>query len=404
MFVKSVRPRVILNSRKEWTIEVVLKTYEGTFRCSAPSGKSTGKAEVMAWNKKGVKRSYHLLEKFCRSLKHENFIVRRVEDIERLEKLIGDFEKVEGKMGGNVLYVMEGVFLRAAAADVGKELWEFLNDEVNDGLKPKMPMPVGNCVGGGLHSKFVRGKRPDFQEFLLVGNEKGYGRAFTKNFRAYEFAGRLLMKEMKRVRIRRNDEGAWNVGFSNEKTLDVLRRVADRYDLRIGLDVASSGFYGKGRYSYLNKDLIRDAVDQADYMIGLVKKYGIFYLEDGMDEDDFSGFAKVLKGVKGCLVTGDDLTTTNLRRVHRAIRGKAMNAMIVKPNQIGSIIEVKKVVRYCKKNGIAMIFSHRSGETMDDILADYCVGFGGEFLKSGIFGKERLVKAKRVMDIEKSLG
>jgi len=103
------------------------------------------------------------------------------------------------------------------------------------------------------------------------------------------------------------------------------------------------------------------------------------------------------------LIVGDDLTTTNLKLVRRAVDSKAINAMIVKPNQIGSILEVKKVVQFCKKHKIVMIFSHRSGETMDDSLADYCVGFGGQFLKAGIFGRERLIKLKRVMDIEKKV-
>ena len=89
--------------------------------------------------------------------------------------------------------------------------------------------------------------------------------------------------------------------------------------------------------------------------------------------------------------------------MRRAGRGKAINSMIIKPNQIGSMLEVKKVVEYCKKNKIVMVFSHRSGETMDNILADYCVGFGGQFMKAGIFGRERLVKLRRVMMIEKGL-
>lgn len=415
MFVKSVRPRVILNSRKERTIEVVLKTFEGSFKCSAPSGKSTGKSEVMAWNEKGVEKSYFLLKRFCRSLVEKNFLIKKVDDLEILEKLMTGFEKKFGKMGGNVWYAVEGVFLRAAAADVGKELWEFLNDEMNAGLKPKMPMPVGNCIGGGLHSKLVNGKRPDFQEFLLIGNEttsldskhqtgQGYGKAFTKNFRAYHYAGKVLVKKMKKIKLKKNDEGAWNVGLSNEETLEVLRSVADKYELRIGLDVASSSFFEKGHYNYKNKELIRDRTDQVDYMSRLVKKFRIFYLEDGMDEEDFSGFKEILNSLpKKTLVTGDDLTTTNLKRVQRAGRAGAISAMIIKPNQIGSIVEVKKVIEYCKAKGIVMIFSHRSGETMDDILADYCVGFGGQFMKSGIYGKERLIKAKRVMEIERSV-
>lgn len=196
-------------------------------------------------------------------------------------------------------------------------------------------------------------------------------------------------------------------GKNNEDVLEILKRVSKKYDLRIGLDVASSAFYDKGYYKYENKKLVRDKVDQIEYMTKLVKKFGIFYLEDPMDEGDFSGFKSILEKVKegrrNVLVVGDDLTTTNLNLVQRAGRGKTINSMIIKPNQIGSILEVKKVVEYCRKNNIVMIFSHRSGETMDDILADYCVGFGGDFLKAGIWGKERLIKMKRVMDIEKSL-
>jgi len=400
-------PRFVKNSRGRRTIEVELITYEGKFKCSAPSGKSTGKSEVACYHKKGISYSMKMLRVFCKRLIGRNFIIKNVDGLKDLNDLMRKFEARFGKFGGNVWYVLEGVFLRGAAADVGKELWEFINDDLNRGLKPKMPMPVGNCIGGGLHSKRIKGKRPDFQEFLLVGNEKSFGRAVTKNLRAYDYARTLLKKKEKGWKIGRNDEGAWRTSLANEEVLEILKRAAKRYGLKMGLDVASSSFYEKGYYNYKNKDLIRDKVDQADYMIKLIRKFGIFYLEDGMDEEDFGGFKSLVEGAKKIrrkvLIIGDDLTTTNLKRVQRAGRGKAINSMIIKPNQIGSMIEVKKVVEYCKKNKIQMIFSHRSGETMDNILADYCVGFGGQFMKAGIFGKERLVKLKRVMDIEKSL-
>ena len=191
-------------------------------------------------------------------------------------------------------------------------------------------------------------------------------------------------------------------------SLEVLKKVAKKYNLRIGLDIAASTFYDKGYYHYKNKNLIRDKVDQVDYVEQLVKKFNIFYVEDGLQEEDFSGFKGIMNGVaeikkSKTLIVGDDLTTTNLKRVRRAVDNKDINAVIIKPNQIGSILEVKKVVEFCKKKNITMIFSHRSGETMDDILADYCVGFGGQFLKTGIYGRERLIKMKRVMEIERAL-
>ena len=398
MFIKEVVPSFVKNSRGERGVQIEVVTYEGRFKCSAPSGKSTGKAEVVSYHEKGIGHSMKMLRAFCPKLEGENFIMKRVDDLKAMTNLMRKFEARHGKFGGNVNYAMEGAFLRAAAADNGKELWEFINDDVNNGLRPKMPMPVGNCIGGGLHSKTIKGKKPDFQEFLLIPKEKTFSRAVTVNLRGYDLAKKLLQSG------KRNDESAWRTNKPNEEVLEVLKAVAKHYKLRIGLDVAASSFYGGGYYRYKNKDLIRDKVDQADYIERLVKKFGIFYVEDGMHEDDFGGFKEVLNNVsKRTLIVGDDLTTTNLKRVRRAVEGNAINAMIIKPNQIGSILEVKKVVQFCKRNNIKMIFSHRSGETMDDILADYCVGFGGQFIKTGIFGRERLIKLKRVMDIEGGL-
>lgn len=401
MFIKEVIPSLVKNSRGNRAIEVKIKTYEGIFKASAPSGKSTGKSEVACYNPEGLDHSMKLLRAFCKKLKHQNFKIKKIDDMKQLTELMNKFEARYGKLGGNVWYALEAAFLKSAAADTGRELWQFINDDVNDGKKPKMPMPVGNCIGGGLHSKKIKNRRPDFQEFLLIPNEKTYSRAVTLNLKAYERARKMLKARGK------NDENAWMTGKTNEEVLEILRKVADHYNLRIGLDVASSSFFEKGYYEYKNKKLIRDKVDQADYMEQLVRKYKIFYLEDPMDEDDFGGFKEVLNAVSKnrskTLIVGDDLTTTNPERVARAIRGNAINSMIIKPNQIGSILEVKKVVELCKKNNIIMIFSHRSGETMDDTLADFCVGFGGQFMKAGIFGRERLIKIKRVMDIEKSI-
>ena len=398
MFIKEVGARYIRNSRKERTIEIELETYEGRFKCSAPSGKSKGKAEVVSYNDKGIGRSMKMLRVFCPKLKHMNFLIKKVDDLKLMTDLMRKFEARFGRFGGNVYYAMEGAFLRAAAAARGKELWEFINDDVNGGLRPKMPMPVGNCIGGGVHAKLIKGRRPDFQEFLFIPKEKTFSHAVTVNLRAYEYARGLLRSNQK------DDENAWMTDKTNEEVLEILKKVAEKYKLRIGLDIAASSFYDKGYYEYKNKKLIRDKVDQADYVERLVKKFGIFYVEDGMNEEDFGGFKEVLNNVKkSVLIVGDDLTTTNLRRVRRAVEGGAINAMIVKPNQIGSILEVKRVVEFCKRNGIVMIFSHRSGETMDDILADYCVGFGGQFIKCGIFGRERLIKLRRVIDIERSL-
>jgi enolase len=135
----------------------------------------------------------------------------------------------------------------------------------------------------------------------------------------------------------------------------------------------------------------------------LIKNLGVFYIEDPFGEEDFESFSKLLKKFPDSLIVGDDLITTSLKRLEKAIKMKSVNAIIVKPNQIGSLIEVKGVCELAKKNNIKLVFSHRSGETEENILADLAFGFGADFFKAGITGKEREAKIARLVEIEKAI-
>jgi enolase len=193
--------------------------------------------------------------------------------------------------------------LKAAAKEKKKELWQL----IYEGGQVKIPMPVGNCIGGGAHSRYIDGKKPDFQEFLLIPNEKTFSRAVTKNIRAYNFARKLLRARKK------NDENAWMTKKSNEEVLETLSNVAEKYDLKIGVDYAASTFFDNGHYKYKNKSLIRDRTDQTDFIERLIKKFNIFYNEDPMQEEDYSGFKQINESSgKSRLIVGDDLTTTNI--------------------------------------------------------------------------------------------
>ena len=186
----------------------------------------------------------------------------------------------------------------------------------------------------------------------------------------------------------------------NEKeVLDILKKIKTP----LGVDIAASSFYKRKKYSYENPRLKRSEDEQFTYLVNLIKNFDVFYVEDPFGEEDFESFAKLLKKFPNKLIVGDDLITTNLKRLENAIKIKAVNAIIVKPNQIGSLIEVKHVCELAKKNNIQLVFSHRSGETDEDILADLAFGFGADFLKTGIDGKEREVKLKRLIEIEESL-
>ncbi len=405
MFIEEGWAGIIRNSRSEKTVEICIKCHHGNFIASAPSGKSKGKNEVADYNPRGILWSTKLANNFLVKLRNKNLIIKNIDDLKIIEKKIKEFERDFGILGGNVVYAIESALLKSAAKENRKELWRFIYDSMNY-KKFKIPMPVGNCIGGGLHSRGVDGKMPDFQEFELIPDENTFSHAVTKNIHAYLYAKKLLKRKHKSLFAKRNDENAWETKLTNEETLSVLREVADKYGLRIGLDIAASGFCDtRGYYQYKNKSLIRDRLEQIDYVRILAERYSLFYIEDPLKEEDFSGFAELSSKIKNkkTLIVGDDLTTTNIHRLERAFRAKAINAIIVKPNQIGSFIEVKKVIEFCNKNDMAIIFSHRSGETMDSALADFAVGFQADFIKTGMWGPERMIKLRRVMEIEKDM-
>ena len=387
MQVRKVYAKRVKNSRGEWTISVTIKTIKGKFVTMAPSGKSTGKFEVPSYGEGGLMGDI----KYINSIETSKLGILRINDLKRIERIVKD------EIGGNSLYCLEASLLKALARKKGKELWQLLGGR-------KIPRPVGNAIGGGLHSRGIGGRRPDFQEFLFISDCKNVKDCILMNRRAYDIAQKLLKAK------RRNDEGAWETGLCNKEVIGVIKMVTymmkKKYGVyvRIGLDIAASSFFKKARYIYMNKRKILNKAEQVKYMVELIKLNELYYIEDPMHEYDFSGFSELLKNVKGeALIVGDDLTTTNPKRLRSAIKKNSINAIIIKPNQIGSLLKVKEVVDIAKKKGIKTIISHRSGETKDNTIADLGVGFNCDFIKTGIYGKVREAKLSRLVEIEKSL-
>ena len=190
-----------------------------------------------------------------------------------------------------------------------------------------------------------------------------------------------------------------------KKVQDIIK---NRYkkQIGIGIDVASSSFY-KNNYNYKNLKRKLNHKKQTDYINRLIRDYDLFYIEDPLNENDFSGFRSLLKKTKkiskNCLIVGDDLTTTNPERLKKAIKNKSINAIIVKPNQIGSLIKFKEVIDIAKKFKIKTIISHRSGETLDNTISDLAIAWNCDFIKTGIYGRERKAKLDRLVEIEEKL-
>ncbi len=388
--IREVSAKCILDSRKEKTILVSIKTNSGkTFRASSPSGKSTGKYEVKMYRKnleEDVITIKKLKEYFCDEILEEYNDLKRVEDI------------LDGQVGGNTVFAFESAVLKAIADEKKKEIWEIVNPTLSEKPDKKFPRLVGNCIGGGKHSE-TGGKRPDFQEFLLIPESNSPEKSFKINKDAKEQAEFILKKKDKNFKSQKNDEDAWITSLNEKDVLEILRELG----VPIGLDIASSGFYHRNKYAYENPVLKRDIDEQIAYVGNLIKNYNLLYVEDPIQEEDFEGFSKLLKKSSNSLIVGDDLTVTNSKRLKKAIEMKSINAIIVKPNQCGSLIEVKRVCELAKENGIKIVFSHRSGETEESILADLAFGFQADFLKCGITGKGREIKIKRLIEIEKSL-
>src|SRR3989344_4951226 len=351
MRIDVISAKKIKDSRGEYTIEISVNGV----KASSPSGKSKGKYETpsyhnsLEWNVKAINSFKEI----------KNIEIKSFDDLNKIENLIKKKFNLKNvkEFGANSLFALESAILKALAKSLKKELWCLINPNAS-----KLPFPLGNAVGGGVHS--YNKNKPEFQEFLLIPRERKF---------------------------------ETNLKIMNETYLK-LGKIRKFKDIKIGIDVASSTFYRNENYYY--KKRIFDRETQIRYINYLIDKYKIAYIEDPIYEEDFSGFSRI---IKKSLVTGDDLTATNIKRLNDSLKLNSINAMIIKPNQNGSLLELKKIFEICRKNKIKTILSHRSGETMDSALSDYAFGFQADYIKCGISGKEREVKLDRMVEIERGV-
>lgn len=384
MIIKKVKAKVISNSRGEDTIKVQVKSDLGKGEASAPSGASKGKHEAKDFNF-SVKECVNKINK----IEWRDIEINSFDDLKLIEDKIKD-------LGANPVIATEYAVLKA----FGKQLWKTLDPKVK-----VVSRPLGNVIGGGAHIK--RGNYCEFQEFLLFSDN---AKNVDDLVKANDLAHNIVKKHLKNMglELKMTDEGAWAPELEIEEILDLLKKVVKEIldetnvELRIGIDVAANSFWDGKNYIYRDKKL--DPLNQIEYMSSLIEKYDLRYLEDPLHEEDYFGFAVLNeKFGKKCMVVGDDLTVTNVKRLEKAIEKKSINSMIVKPNQNGSLLGFKEVVELARKNMIRLIISHRSGETLDDSLADLGVGFKIPIIKCGIYGKERKAKLDKIRKISKEM-
>ncbi|MFA5019607.1 MAG: hypothetical protein WC533_00755 [Candidatus Pacearchaeota archaeon] len=385
MIIKEVRARVISDTRGDKTIKILLITDFGKFRASAPNGKSRGKYEANPW-KTSLERDI----KFINSIKPFEIKFDKFGDLINVEKML------RNKIGANTMVAVEYAFLKAIAKQKKKQVWQLINPNAC-----RFPKLIGNAIGGGRHSE---GKKPDFQEFWFIPECE-----IRKSVKVNKCAWRLCKKELnkndKNFARRLNDENAWQTSLDNDTIIHIMISVKEKLEkkfkccVKIGVDCAASEFYKNGKYNYQNKKKVLNTNEQINFIKRITER--IYIIEDPFQENDFASFS-VLKKNSDCLIIGDDLTVTNLTRIKKAQKEKSISAVIIKPNQNGSLIEVKEIIEYCKLNKIKTIISHRSGETSENILSDLAFGFQADYIKTGILGRGRKEKLRRLVKIKKS--
>ncbi len=379
-------------------------TADGFGRASSPAGASRGKAEAVPFPEGGVEEAVKKVKEIIAS----ELIGLSAEEQEEIDNLLHELDGTENfqKIGGNTSYAVSLAVADAAADSYGLPLFQYLGGS----LATELPHPLGNVLGGGKHAV---GKAPDIQEFLVlpVGAP-----TFTKAAEANVLVHKKLSSILRRVDESftggRGDEGAWAPNVTNDEALEAVAKAIEEssnelgFEIRPALDVAASSLWNEreNRYVYVRDNVKRSSDEQLEYILDLIEKYRLVYVEDPFHEEDFEGFTELTKKAHSCLICGDDLFVTNVERLTQGIEKAAGSAIIIKVNQVGTLTDAWKTVDTAKKAGFVPVMSHRSGETTDFHIAHLAVGFRCPVIKTGVMGGERAAKINELMRIEEILG
>jgi enolase len=399
--IEDVRVRKILDSRGNPTVEVDIITWNGFGRAAAPSGASTGSREVVSFPEGGVSQVITEVEDLISS----ELIGMAAEDIEDIDEVLKEIDGTDNlsAIGGNTTVAVSMAAAKAAAMSYNLPLYNFLGGN----FKKEIPYPLGNMMNGGAHAG---PNAPDIQEFLVVPvGACDITEAVFANVEVHKRLKELISKKDPSFTGGKGDEGGWIPNITNDQALEIQAQACEEvsdelgFIIKPGLDMASSEFWSEeeGKYVYGQDGLKRDSGDQVDYVKDLIDTYHIFYVEDPFDERDFEGFAELTSKVGSkCRICGDDLFVTNSELLAKGIEMNAANAIIIKPNQIGTLTDTYETVRLAKENGVMPVVSHRSGETCDETIAHLAIAFGAPMIKTGAIGGERIAKLNELIRIE----
>ncbi len=407
--ITKINARQILDSRGNPTVEVEVSTKNFCARASVPSGVSTGKYEAFelrdgskAFRGLGVTKAVNNVNKIIA----KKLIGKEVTDQEEIDNFLIklDGTKNKSKLGANAILGVSMAVCRAASKEKSQELYDYVG-KLYGTKKFVLPIPAFNIIEGGKHA----GNSLDFQEFMVWPvRSKSFSEAVQIGSEIYHELKEVLKKRYGKSAINVGDEGGFAPPLTCyeepfELILDAANELGYENKIKLGIDAAATSFYRDRKY-YLEgteasvNDLLEKYVEMSDV-------YPLVSIEDPFQEEDFENFSKLVKKAKNCQIVGDDLLTTNVERIQKAIVQSSCNCLLLKLNQIGTVTEAFNASKLVQQDNWNVMVSHRGGETNDDFIADLSVGISSEQIKAGAPCRgERLAKYNQLLRIEESLG
>ncbi len=413
--IVKITGRQILDSRDTPTVEAEVFLDDGTVgKADVPSGASTGTHEAFElrdgdmaeYNGKSVHKAVlNIEEKIAPAL-----VGMEVTDQTLIDRRMIELDGTDNKrsLGANAILGVSMATARAGAASEKVELFQYLRQKNKWLLTPFiLPRAMFNIFNGGVHA---RGSS-DFQEYMVIPlQSESFARRLECASEIFQALKKILADKALATTV--GDEGGFAPPVSsNTEALDLILLAAEAagfkagIDFGLGIDLAASEFFKNGKYLLAKDAKELDQAGMIEYCGQLVERYPIISLEDPLEENDFEGFRKLtsLIGSKVQIV-GDDLYTTNVKRLQTGIEHKSTNAILIKVNQIGTLTETIETMELAYKSGMKCIVSHRSGETEDAFIADFAVAMGADQVKMGSLTRsERLAKYNRLLYIEEQI-
>ena len=405
--IVDIKAREILDSRGYPTVEVEVKTekgYKGI--ASVPSGASTGSREALELRDnderyfgKGVLKAVNNVNTIIKN----KIVGMEVSHQKEIDTMMIELDGTDNKsnLGANAILGVSLACIKAAANETHKEIYEYLNPR-----EKRIPKVMFNIINGGMHSK----NNLDIQEFMIVPKRESFKESLRCASEIFHELKKLLDNEGLATSV--GDEGGFAPNLENNKSaLNYIIKAIESAgykpgkDVFIALDVAASSFYNEQNEKYKIEDKFLTRDELLEYYLDLLKNYPIISIEDPFDENDYEGFKLITEKLgKGLNIVGDDLFVTNKKELQNGIDNKMCNSILIKPNQIGTFLEMLETVILAKKNNYTTIMSHRSGETTDTFIIDAAVALNVPFIKTGSVSRgERICKFNRLLKIEEEL-